>query len=280
MSLSLHLHQQSSDGTQKFLWKLADGETVESVIIPRETPKGIRNTACISSQVGCAMACGFCLTGKQGLTRNLTTSEIVGQILALRERATIHNIVFMGMGEPLHNYDNVLGALKVFMDPKGLAYSRRRILVSTSGIVPAIEKLGREAGGVGLAISLNASQNASRTDVMPINKKWPIEELLNACRKYPADSTRPITFEYVMLSGVNDSLADASRVLQLLHDLPHRKVNLIPLNPHFGSEYQRPSQETVKAFQHYLVSRGMPTTVRQSRGDDISAACGQLKSAG
>lgn len=278
--LSQHLHQIAADGTQKFLWRLTDGETIESVIIPRKTKKGIRNTACISSQVGCAMACTFCLTGKQGLMRNLTVEEIVGQVTELKKHADITNIVFMGMGEPLHNLDNVLGALKIFMDPKGMKYSRRRILVSTSGLVPSIEKLGVATGGVGLAISLNGSSNSSRVEVMPVNKKWPIEVLLDACRKYPADASRPITFEYVLLSGVNDSLEDADRVYALLNDLPHRKVNLIPFNPHPGSEFTRPQAETVKKFQHSLVSRGLTTTVRQSRGDDISAACGQLRSAG
>ena len=280
MSLSLHFEQKSSDGTQKFLWKLGDSETIESVIIPRVTKKGIRHTACISSQVGCAMGCTFCLTGKQGLMRNLTVDEIVSQVLELRKRAEITNIVFMGMGEPLHNLENVLAALKIFMDPKGLKYSRRRILVSTSGLVPAIEKLGQSTGGVGLAISLNGSSNSGRTQVMPVNKKWPIEELLAACKKYPADSSRPITFEYVMLGGMNDSLEDAAKVVDLLHDLPHRKVNLIPFNPHPASSFLRPDPKTVKNFQHALITRGIPTTVRQSRGDDISAACGQLRSAG
>jgi len=281
MFLKAKSEQQSTDGTWKFLWELSDGETIESVIIPRQTAKGMRYTACISSQVGCAMGCTFCLTGTQGLIRNLTVDEVVAQVRMLKKYAPITNIVFMGMGEPLHNTDNVIAAIKVFLHSDEFKFSRRRILVSTSGRVTEIERLGHETG-VALAISLNGSSNAVRSQVMPINRKWPIEELLEACRKYPVSSSRPITFEYVLLKGVNDSTQDAAQVFELLSRFCSEmggKVNLIPYNPHPGSQFQRTEDANVKAFQHYLISRGMSATVRKSRGSDILAACGQLRSA-
>lgn len=271
----------SADGTRKLLWRLSDGKTIESVIISRKVGDTWRYTACISSQVGCAMACSFCLTGKQGFERNLTLAEIVAQVAELRRLAPIQNIVFMGMGEPLHNYDAVTAACRVFLDRDGFCFSRRRITVSTSGLVPQIRKLGQDLG-VALAISLNGSSDANREAVMPVNRKWGIDVLLKACREYPVTASRPIMFEYVLLSGVNDSVEDADRVFRLLQEkvgLERCKVNLLPYNDPGGTPFKRPSTESVKRFQHALVSRGLSATIRQSRGRDILAACGQLKSA-
>lgn len=293
--------KQAEDGTHKFLWELSDGKTIESVIIPSalhekdEIPEegqgrfaGIhseerldsehwsRLTVCISSQVGCAMACKFCLTGIQGLDRHLQVHEIVTQVHELRMRAPITNIVFMGMGEPLHNLDNVAKACQILLDQDGMNFSKRKVTVSTSGIAPAIEELGKRVD-VSLAISLNGSNDEQRSMIMPVNRKWNISRLLEACRKYPLGAHRRITFEYVLLKGMNDSLEDAARVLQLLKSM-RAKVNLIPFNEHPGSEFKRPSDQTVRAFQRYLLDRGMTATVRISRGRDILAACGQLRS--
>lgn len=294
---------QALDGTHKFLWDLKDGKTIESVIIPAalsekadmnedtsaarttagrptdedlDSPHWKRLTACISSQVGCAMACKFCLTGVQGLDRSLETHEVVSQILELRSRAPITNIVFMGMGEPLHNLKNIIQACKIFLDEDGFGFSKRKVTVSTSGLVPAIEELGKNVD-VSLAISLNASTDEQRSEIMPVNKKWNIEALLNACRAFPLGAHRRITFEYVMLKDFNDSIEDAARVAKLLKGIPS-KVNLIPFNEHSGSVYKRPSDETVRKFQKYLLDRQFTATVRISRGRDISAACGQLRS--
>lgn len=288
-------HQLSQDGTMKFLWKIRGGKTIESVIIPaalssdpqegyrgRTTEEGIeseqwkRLTACISSQVGCAMGCKFCITGIQGLDRNLETHEIIGQVLELRRLAPITNVVFMGMGEPLHNLENVIRACKILTDAEGLQFSKRRVTVSTSGIVPAMEALGKEVD-VCLAVSLNGSNDEERQAVMPINKKWPISELLRACKEYPLGKHRKITFEYVMLAGINDGLDSAARVIELLKDIPS-KVNLIPFNEHAGASYTRPSDEKIRRFQRVLLDAGLIATVRVSRGQDILAACGQLKS--
>jgi 23S rRNA (adenine2503-C2)-methyltransferase len=293
--------QQAMDGTMKFLWNLPDGKTVESVIIPAalqtdeegETPADSRLagreataplqsgqwgrlTACISSQVGCAMACKFCLTGVQGLDRHLSAHEIVAQVYELRRLAPISNIVFMGMGEPLHNFENVVKACEILIDPDGLGLSRRKVTVSTSGLVPAIDELGKRVA-VSLAISLNGTTDEQRTAIMPVNKRWPIAELLAACRRFPLGGHRRITFEYVMLKGLNDSLEDAARMLKLLEGIP-AKINLIPFNEHAAAEYKRPADETVRAFQRYLLDRGLTATVRISRGRDILAACGQLRS--
>lgn len=287
--------QQSMDGTRKFLWQLHDGRTIESVVIPfalsEKGPRGFsgaenadelesgawtRLTACISSQVGCAMACKFCLTGIQGLDRQLETHEIVTQVFELRRLAPITNVVFMGMGEPLHNLDNVVKACQILLDGDGLNFSKRKVTVSTSGLVPAIRELGQRVN-VSLAISLNASTDDQRSAIMPVNKRWNIAELLRACREYPLGQHRRVTFEYVLLRDFNDSLEDAARVHQLLRGM-RAKVNLIPFNEHPGSEFKRPDDVKVKAFQHYLVSRGMTATVRISRGRDILAACGQLRS--
>lgn len=241
-----------------------------------ESGKWKRLTACISSQVGCAMACKFCLTGVQGLDRHLQTHEIVAQVHELRRRAPITNIVFMGMGEPLHNLDNVSKACQILIDSDGLGLSKRKVTVSTSGLVPAIDELGKRVD-VSLAISLNASNDEQRSAIMPVNKKWNIAALLDACRRYPLGSHRRITFEYVMLKDFNDSLEDAARVVKLIRGIPS-KINLIPFNEHSGSEFKRPTDETVKKFQKYLLDRHLTATVRISRGRDISAACGQLRS--
>ena len=297
--------QQALDGTHKFLWNLSDGKTIESVIIPAalqekeiqdfegdeeetktfsgrpvedtvQSPRWARLTACISSQVGCAMACKFCLTGVQGLDRHLQTHEIVTQVHELRRLAPITNIVFMGMGEPLHNFENVVKACQILLDPHGLGFSKRKVTVSTSGIVTAIEELGKRVD-VSLAISLNSTTDEQRSKIMPVNKKWNIEQLLSACRQYPLGSHRRITFEYVMLKDFNDSLEDAARLVQLTRGIPS-KINLIPFNEHSGSEFKRPQDETVQKFQKYLLDRKVTATVRISRGRDISAACGQLRS--
>jgi 23S rRNA (adenine2503-C2)-methyltransferase len=235
-----------------------------------------RLTACISSQVGCAMACKFCLTGIQGLDRSLETFEIVTQVHELRRRAPITNIVFMGMGEPLHNLDAVSRACQILLDQDGMNFSKRKVTVSTSGLVPAIRELGKRTD-VSLAISLNASTDEQRSQIMPVNRKWNIAELMNACREYPLGSHRRITFEYVMLKDFNDTDEDAKRVVQLLRGIPS-KVNLIPFNQHSGSEFERPSDERVRAFQKVLMGSGVTATVRISRGRDILAACGQLRS--
>ncbi len=235
-----------------------------------------RLTACISSQVGCAMACKFCLTGVQGLDRSLQTHEIVTQVYELRRQAPITNIVFMGMGEPLNNLDAVSKACQIMLDQDGLAFSKRKITVSTSGLVTGIDELGKRVD-VSLAISLNASTDEQRSEIMPVNKKWNIAALLDACRRYPVGPHRRITFEYVLLNDFNDSLEDAARVIKLIRDIPS-KVNLIPFNEHSGSVYKRPTDEKVRAFQRYMLDRGVTATVRISRGRDILAACGQLRS--
>jgi len=301
---------QALDGTHKFLWGLSDSKTIESVIIPAAlqekeptdwpedvaagnltkekafagkpvqdavtSPRWSRLTACISSQVGCAMACKFCLTGIQGLDRHLQTHEIVTQVFELRRLAPITNIVFMGMGEPLHNFDNVVKACKILLDQDGMNFSKRKITISTSGLVPAIEELGKQVD-VSLAISLNGTTDEQRGSIMPVNKRWNIESLLSACRNYPLSSHRRITFEYVMLKGINDTLEDAARLIHLVRGIPS-KINLIPFNEHPGSDFKRPSDETVRVFQKYLMDRRLTATVRISRGQDILAACGQLRS--
>jgi 23S rRNA (adenine2503-C2)-methyltransferase len=235
-----------------------------------------RLTACISSQVGCAMACKFCLTGVQGLDRHLQTHEIVTQVYELRKLAPITNIVFMGMGEPLHNFENVVKACEILLDQDGLNFSKRKVTVSTSGLVPAIEELGKRVD-VSLAVSLNGTTDEQRSLIMPVNKKWNIEKLLEVCRKFPLGSHRRITFEYVMLQGLNDSLEDAARLVKLTRDIPS-KINLIPFNEHSGSEFKRPTDQVVRTFQRYLLDRQITATVRISRGRDILAACGQLRS--
>lgn len=294
--------QQSVDGTTKFLFKLHDGHTIESVLIPagereedcdsdnEETALRVaggkiekikRVTICISSQVGCAMGCKFCLTASMGFIRNLTIDEIVGQVFELSKHSDITNIVFMGMGEPLHNFENVCRAIEILLNPDGLKFSKRKVTLSTSGLVPQIRKLNdrlKREHKVNLAISLNGSYNAQREMVMPVNKAFPIEDLLDACKNFDLGPHRRVTFEYVLLGELNDSIEDAERVLKLLKGMPS-KLNLIPFNPHPTSEFKRPSEATVFKFQKYLMDRGATAMIRHSRGRDILAACGQLKSA-
>ncbi|MDR1989948.1 MAG: 23S rRNA (adenine(2503)-C(2))-methyltransferase RlmN [Acidobacteriaceae bacterium] len=265
----------SEDGTQKFLLRLTDGAQIESVFIP-DTPA---MTFCISTQVGCAMACAFCLTGKMGLTRNLTAGEIAGQVrvladaLDMRDRA--FNVVLMGMGEPLHNYDETMKALRILGDEKGLALPARRVTLSTVGLLPALEKLGREPYMPNLAISLHAPTDAQRGELVPINKKWGVEEIIAACRQFPVRKRSRITFEYVLLAGVNDSPEDARRLAKLMAGMKS-KVNIIPLNAAAGIPFERPSEERIDEFARILSERGVLVSVRKSRGRDIRAACGQL----
>jgi 23S rRNA (adenine2503-C2)-methyltransferase len=267
--------EHSSDGTQKFLLELHDRRRVESVFIP-DTPA---LTFCISSQVGCAMDCSFCLTGKMGFVRNLTAGEIVGQVRVLADNLglldTRFNIVLMGMGEPLHNYDAVMQAMRMLMHPRGLAMNPRRITLSTVGLVPAIDRLVQEPVMPNLAISLHGTTDAQRSAIVPINRKYPIAELIAACRRVSLKRRNRITFEYVLLDGFNDAPADAHRLAGLLGQLK-AKVNLIPLNPAPGIPFDRPSDERVNQFAALLAERGLTVSVRKSRGRDIRAACGQL----
>ena len=265
----------SSDGTVKFLLALDDGARIESVFIP-DTPS---QTFCISTQVGCAMKCGFCLTGKMGLVRNLTAGEIAGQVRVLAGetglRQSKFNIVLMGMGEPLHNYENTMKALRLLNDEHGLAVSPRRVTLSTVGVLPALERLAAEPLMPNLAISLHATTEDQRDALVPVNRKYGLEDILAAARKFPATRRRRITFEYVLLSGVNDSRDDARRLVRLLGDM-RCKVNLIPLNEAAGIAFQRPTDRHVDAFAKILADAGLTVSVRKSRGRDIRAACGQL----
>src|SRR5580700_5607047 len=274
----------SSDGTRKWLLRFADGQGVETVHIPESD----RGALCVSSQVGCTLPCTFCHTGTQRLVRNLTAAEIVAQVMIARdalgewpspqEDRQLTNIVLMGMGEPLYNYDNVAAALKIVMDPEGLAISRRKITLSTSGVVPAIARCGAELG-VNLAVSLHAVTDELRERLVPLNKKYPIAELLEACRNYPGSSNaRRITFEYVMLRGVNDSPSEARELVRLLRGIP-AKVNLIPFNPWPGAPYECSTDPAIAAFSDIVFAAGYSAPVRTPRGRDILAACGQLKSA-
>lgn len=274
---SLH----SKDGSRKYLFKLSDGSEIESVLICQ--PK--RYTLCVSSQVGCAIGCKFCKTAQMGLKRNLLTSEIVGQVLAVREDIiknpldregeTFQNIVFMGMGEPLHNKNNVIQAVKILNDEMGLNFSGRKITVSTSGLVPAIKEFGASEARANLAVSLNATTNEIREKIMPINKRWPLEDLLGTLREYPLKPGRRITLEYVMLAGVNDSDDDLNRLPKLIQGIP-AKINLIPYNSNTGLGFYSPESKRVFEWQNRLLERGLNSTIRWSKGEDISAACGQL----
>jgi 23S rRNA (adenine2503-C2)-methyltransferase len=264
--------EEGSDGTRKYLFALADGNAVEAVLIPDEG----RNTLCISSQAGCAMGCEFCLTGTFKLTRNLTTAEIINQIMAVRREFEIRNIVMMGMGEPLHNLDNVIPAIQIMIDGNGLQFSNRRVTVSTCGLVPEMERLGREVPTVNLAVSLNATTDELRDRIMPVNRRYPLRDLLKACKEFPLPGRRKVTFEYVMLGGLNDTLEDAKRLLRLTSDIPN-KVNLIPYNEHDGCDFKAPTRAAVDAFHKFLIDRHVTVITRDSRGGDISAACGQLK---
>jgi 23S rRNA (adenine2503-C2)-methyltransferase len=271
---------ESADGTRKFLWRLPDGHVIESVLIPdadRDGPD--RLTLCMSSQVGCAMACTFCLTGDLGLVRHLTAAEIALQPLEVRRRLRpgqrVTNLVLMGMGEPIHNLANLLPALRTCLDDHGLGFSHRRVTVSTVGLVPKMAELAA-ALPVNLAVSLNATTEEQRREIMPITKRYPLAELLEACRRFPLPTGKRITFEYVMIAGFNDTPADAARLVVLLQGIPS-KVNLIPYNENPDRPaLRRPDAATVRAFRARLTEGGASATVRATRGLDISAACGQL----
>lgn len=264
----------SCDGTEKFLFSLEDGNTIESVLIPDKD----RLTLCISSQAGCVMGCRFCLTGRLGFTRNLKAYEIMDQVLSvnrmIRPDRRVTNIVLMGMGEPLANLDEVAEAL--WRTSLFVGISKRKITLSTAGLVPGIALLAEKAPEVNLAVSLNATTDKVRSEIMPVNRKYPISALLAACRAFPLSPRRRITFEYVLIEGINDLPEDAARLVKLLRGI-RCKVNLIPLNPHEGSDLRRPSDESVFSFQDILVNNNMTVLIRESKGRDISAACGQLK---
>jgi 23S rRNA (adenine2503-C2)-methyltransferase len=310
LPLEIALEHESEDSTRKLLVRFPDARTVETVLIPMKstqpgdgyTPEEAPDddderaeedlasqaasagsswvTQCISSQVGCAMGCGFCASGIAGLKRHLSAAEIVGQVMLGRTRERVRNVVFMGMGEPLHNYDAVARALALLCHPEGIGLSKRRVTVSTSGLVPEIDRLGRDFGGrVQLAISLHAVDDAKRSEIMPINRRYPLPELLAALERYPLPKRRRITIEYTLIEGVNASLADAHALAKLLRRIPV-KVNLIPLNAVEGSPLSAPSWASVDAFQAALRAAGVPSFVRRRKGDDIAAACGQLALAG
>ncbi len=272
-------HQQSSDGTQKWLIQIDNHNSVETVFIPEDD----RGTLCISSQVGCPLDCKFCSTAQQGFNRNLTTGEIIAQVWLANKalgyfknnKRIITNIVFMGMGEPLLNYDNVLKAINLLTDDFAFGLARRRVTVSTSGIVPEIDRL-KEESNVSLAISLHASNDELRSNIVPINRSYPLDKLLAACKRYTqARDNDPVTIEYVMLRDINDSLEDARELARCLRDFP-AKVNLIPFNSFPGTHYSCSDIETINAFREILIKSGIITVTRKTRGDDIDAACGQL----
>ena len=281
--------QVSTDGTRKYLVRIAGGHEVETVYIPESD----RGTLCISSQVGCTLTCSFCHTGTQKLVRNLTAGEIIGQVMLARDdlgewpapgrnpatsARLLSNIVLMGMGEPLYNFENVRDAMNIAMDPEGIQLSRRRITLSTSGVVPEIARTATEIGCL-LAVSFHATTDEIRDKLVPINKRWNIGALLDALRDYPkASNSERITFEYVMLKGINDSDADAHRLVELIKGIP-AKVNLIPFNPWPGAPYERSSNNRINAFSEIVYQAGYASPVRKPRGEDIFAACGQLKSA-
>jgi 23S rRNA (adenine2503-C2)-methyltransferase len=270
--------QTSRDGSMKYLFCLRDGQHVESVLIPEPG----HWTLCISTQVGCAMGCKFCLTGRGGLVRNLEPAEIVNQICAVTEDLQgpdpLTNIVLMGMGEPLANYENVVQAIRTIEGNNGLQFSSRRVTLSTAGLVPRIEDLGRDVR-VNLAVSLNAADDDTRSRLMPINRTYPIETVLSACRRFPLPPRRTIMFEYVLIAGVNDAPSDAERLARLLRPL-RAKINLIPFNPFEGADFKRPEEDVILAFQEVLLNRHYTVIIRHSKGSDICAACGQLSPRG
>ena len=272
------LVEEAKDGTRKFLFQLEDGNRIESVLIPDRS----RLTLCVSTQVGCALGCRFCLTGKTGWKRDLMASEILNQIFAVREKlgdkASITNIVMMAMGEPLVNYKNTLKAIELMTHPDAFKFSSRRVTLSTAGLIPELEQLSMEKISFRLAISLNASDEETRSHLMPINRRYPLKKLLEACRRFPLRPRTRITFEYVMVEGINDSSQDAKRLLKILKGIPS-KINLIPLNEAPGIPFKKPSEEKVKQFQEILMKGGLTTIVRTSKGAEISAACGQLQGA-
>ena len=270
--------ERSKDGTVKYGFKLQDNNYIEAVLIPEEG----RNTLCVSTQVGCAMGCEFCLTGSMGFKRNLTPGEIVGQAVRVRDwlldtpgtEAGLNNLVFMGMGEPLANFENLLVSLDILLEQRGLDFSERRITVSTCGLVPKIIELG-EKTRVNLAVSLHSVDDAIRSKLMPINKKYPVAELLEACRNFPMPKRKRIMFEYILIRDMNDSEADARLLAKKLKSIPC-KINLLPYNESAGLPFRRPADETIDLFQQILWDAGYTVMVRSSRGADISAACGQL----
>ena len=307
-TLAIDAVQVSTDGTRKYRLRTGDGKLIEAVYMPDETggdqafdpeveadeggvpSKRVRRTLCVSTQVGCAMGCGFCLTATMGLVRNLSAGEIADQVyrvnadlralggVAMDPQRPLTNLVYMGMGEPLHNYTNVKRSLDLLLDQQGANFSHRHVTVSTSGLVPNIQRLGEETQ-VKLAVSLNATTDEQRAQLMPVDKKWNIAALIEACRKFPMKYGRRITFEYVLLRGVNDTDEDAARLADLLRGLP-AKVNLIPYNENPGLGFGDPGAERTQAFRRILESRGFAAMVRKNRGRDISAACGQLAVAG
>ena len=275
----LMVSQKSLDGTRKWLLDVGTGNGVETVFIPEAE----RGTLCISSQVGCALECTFCSTGRQGFNRNLSTSEIIGQLwwankamgVTPKNERVISNVVMMGMGEPLANFDNVVAALSIMLDDHGYGLSRRRVTVSTSGMVPQMDRL-KDVMPVALAVSLHASNDAVRDEIVPLNKKYPLKSLMAACQRYLVKAPRDfITFEYVMLDGINDKAQHARELIELVRDVPC-KFNLIPFNPFPNSGYERSSNENIRVFRDILQQAGFVVTVRKTRGDDIDAACGQL----
>jgi len=285
--LQLDAEQVSTDGTRKMRFRTDDGRSIESVLIPEERTAEEREelgaggrdklTLCVSSQVGCALDCGFCATATLGFGRNLSAGEIVQQVYIAAARAGRRptNLVFMGMGEPMHNFEQVTKAFSLLIHPWGAAFSPRRITVSTAGVVPKIGELGKLTPAPNLAISLNATTDEVRDRIMPVNRKWPIADLLQAARDFPLAHARKVTFEYVLLAGVNDSDADAERLPRLLKGIPSM-VNIIPWNPFQGPQFERPSAERIRTFQELLRRHDVQTFIRTPRGDDIDAACGQL----
>lgn len=280
----------SKDGSIKYLFELVDGKTIESVLLPMKDEifdedgnisRHKRYTICVSSQVGCKIGCSFCLTAKGGFIRNLSAGEIVGQILTIKQLNNIAyerrvNVVYMGMGEPLNNLENVSKAIKILKDNDALAIGARRQTISTSGLAPQIKKLGQMNLGVLLAISLHAVNDELREKLMPINRAYNIQSIMQAVREFPIDMRKRVMFEYLMMDSINDSLNDAKTLVKLLNGIK-AKVNLILFNPHEGSEYKRPKIENVRKFQEFLQNKGVTCTIRESKGLDISAACGQLK---
>jgi len=272
--LNLENIKVSKDGTQKYLFILEDGNKIESVLIPEKD----HLTLCISTQVGCAQGCYFCLTGKRGFTRNLTTSEIVNQILTVKERikdaGKLTNIVLMGMGEPLANYQNTLHALRIITSSHGLDFSKRKVTLSTAGLSPQMEMLGKDID-INLAVSLNAADDETRSFLMPINQKYPIEKLIKTCKSYPLPPRRRITFEYILIRDINDSEYQAYKLAKLLKGI-RCKINLIPFNEHPWLKLRRPDAKTILKFQRILTDSHYTAPIRESRGSDIWAACGQL----
>lgn len=267
--------QTSTDGSQKFLFGLQDGRCIESVLIPEKD----HHTLCISSQVGCAQGCRFCMTARGGFIRNLTLGEILAQVRDVRHRLDnpkqLRNIVFMGMGEPLANYRNVIAAVKMLIDNKvGFGLASKRVTLSTAGLVPRLLTLGYDSS-VNLAISLNAADDVTRDRLMPINRRYPLAELMDACRRYPLKPYRRITFEYILLKGINDSQKDAHKLAGLLHS-QRAKINLIPFNTHPGCPWERPAEDVIERFQQVLLDKNYTVIIRHSKGQDIAAACGQL----